>query len=1090
QGLYTASVSVSHENAPAVSVSPTATVSDPAVVATAVAVSTVVGDGSPQLVATFTDPGGAETGVSDYATSIDWGDGQTSAGTISGPVNGVFSVTGVHGYANVGTYAVAVTIAHDSATATVVQPSATITRASTTTQLTPSATTSYFGQSITFTATVSVVSPGSGTPSGSVDFVDTTTGVDLGTGTLFGGVARLSVADLPVGMNTVQATYVATANFLTSGATAGETIQQSVIVLNGTASGALTLSGNASLTFPQTQGLVEVDSTSSTALKLSGNAVVNAGLVQVVGGYSTSANATISPQPTTGAPAALDDPLAALPAPAGGTSLGAVTVGGNSSLTISSGVYKQISVSGNGNLTMEPGVYIITGGGFSVSGNASITGDGVMIYNAGSNYPSTGGSYGYVNLSGGGKISLSPETTGAYAGILVFQSRDNAQPLTLSGNGVAGMSGAVYAPGAAATISGNASLDLPLIVGKLTLSGNAVFNDVAAQPSATSTVYTPAQIRAAYGLNGVTFDGAGQTIAIVDAYDDPAIFSAVDTFDNQFGISSTGTTLYDQYGSASSFLSVANQSGQSAPLPATDPAGAGHDNWEVEETLDVEWAHAMAPGARIVLVEANSQSLGDLMSAVATAADLPGVSVVSMSWGFVEGRDVLAADEAMYDSYLTTPAGHQGVTFVASTGDYGANVPQYPAFSPNVVAVGGTSLYLNGDGSYQSESGWGGVDSASGLMIGGGGGVSQFEREPAYQSGVQSTGYRTTPDVSFVADPNTGAWIADTYNLSAGNPWEIVGGTSLSAPSFAALFALVNQGRVAAGEATLNSNSPTEAQQALYSLPTSDYHDVTTGSNGYSAGAGYDLVTGLGTPVANLLVPDLVAYNGAGNNPSWQVTVTTANAVPSGSGNTTVINAEINALPVFDAVMGDGATAIGTDDAGAEPGFSGLGVATDAEHGTSQALVGSALQSAPLVVGTSELVPAAPDLLAPPSGATDLLLAADGFFLDVMSSGDGATALIGTGGAARQQGPSGDDVLIGGDGDDLLIGGDGQGLLVGGMAAANVGGKSSLGQAVPDWFDELAGAVAAGMDDGAAGVDDSAAFDELWAAWEELADWT
>jgi hypothetical protein len=127
---------------------------------------------------------------------------------------------------------------------------------------------------------------------------------------------------------------------------------------------------------------------------------------------------------------------------------------------------------------------------------------------------------------------------------------------------------------------------------------------------------------------------------------------------------------------------------------------------------------------------------------------------------------------------------------------------------------------------------------------------------------VQTTGSRTTPDVSLVADPATGAWIADSYNLGVDNPFEVVGGTSLAAPAWAGMIALVNQGRVAAGEATLNSSGPTETQQALYSLPQRDYNTITSGSNGYTANAGYNLVTGLGTPIANFLVSDLINYQG------------------------------------------------------------------------------------------------------------------------------------------------------------------------------------------------------------------------------------
>ncbi len=147
-------------------------------------------------------------------------------------------------------------------------------------------------------------------------------------------------------------------------------------------------------------------------------------------------------------------------------------------------------------------------------------------------------------------------------------------------------------------------------------------------------------------------------------------------------------------------------------------------------------------------------------------------------------------------------------------------------------------------------------------FIGSGGGISQYETEPAYQRGVQSTGGRTTPDVSLVADPGTGAWIADPYNLDPAHSFEVVGGTSLSAPAWAGLLAITNQGRVATGRATLNHSSPNETQQALYMLPQTDYHSTTSGFNGYNANAGYNLVTGLGTPVADHLVSDLVAYDG------------------------------------------------------------------------------------------------------------------------------------------------------------------------------------------------------------------------------------
>ena len=325
-------------------------------------------------------------------------------------------------------------------------------------------------------------------------------------------------------------------------------------------------------------------------------------------------------------------------------------------------------------------------------------------------------------------------------------------------------------------------------------------------PSAGTVAYSPAQIRSAYGINNLPLDGTGQTIAIVAAYDDPNIDQSLDAFDAQFGLTASGPDLYDQYGPAASFLTVLNQYGQATSLPDTDPNGAGTDNWEVEEALDVEWIHAMVPGAQIILVEANSQSLSDLMAGVATAASQPGVSVVSMSWGFAEGQAVFAQDEATYDPVFDVP----GVTFVASTGDYGAADPEYPAFSPNVVAVGGTTLTLNGDGSYNSETGWGYQSASLGTFIGSGGGISLYEPEPSYQQGVQSTGDRTTPDVSLDADPATGAWVADLYNLPTDDPFEEVGGTSLSAPAWAGLLLLVNQARAEASQPALDSTGPTE----------------------------------------------------------------------------------------------------------------------------------------------------------------------------------------------------------------------------------------------------------------------------------------
>jgi hypothetical protein len=384
----------------------------------------------------------------------------------------------------------------------------------------------------------------------------------------------------------------------------------------------------------------------------------------------------------------------------------------------------------------------------------------------------------------------------------------------------------------------------------------------------------PDQIRTAYGINkiafgGTTGDGTGQTIAIVDAFNDPNALTDLDGFDSAMHPTASGPTLAQQYGPASSFLTVYNQKGTnitstigtsgSNGVPPVDPTG----RWEGEEALDIEWAHAIAPGARIDLIEVNG-SLNDLFAGAKTAAGLPGVSVVSMSFTAADpnGTPVEFSGENVFDSNFTTPYGHQGVTFLGSTGDLGSP-GGYPAYSPNVVAVGGTTLALNPlDNSITSETGWSRGSDTFNPVGASGGGTSQFEPEPPYQQNAQSTGNRTIPDVAFDADPNSGVAIYDSYNNGSTNPWEQIGGTSLSAPCWAGLIAIVNQGRALAGSATLNSSlNPTQTMSALYNLPAADFHDITNGSNGdFSAGPGYDEVTGLGTPVANLLVADLVAY--------------------------------------------------------------------------------------------------------------------------------------------------------------------------------------------------------------------------------------
>ncbi len=323
-------------------------------------------------------------------------------------------------------------------------------------------------------------------------------------------------------------------------------------------------------------------------------------------------------------------------------------------------------------------------------------------------------------------------------------------------------------------------------------------------PSATSGVapIDPAQMRAAYGVSQISFGGtagtgAGQTIAIVDAYNDPDIISDANSFSSEFGLPQFNV-------SGGPTLKVLNETGGT-----TLPGNASRGAWDIEESLDVEWAHSIAPDANIILFEANSNSYSDLLKAVATAADYAGVSVVSMSWGGGE-----SSSETGYDSYFLTPSGHQGVTFLAATGDDGTPA-NYPAFSPNVVAVGGTSLDINSSGTYISETPW---DDSSGAD---GGGISDYESQPSYQvgnvNGTSST-QRTVPDVSMDADPDTGVYVLDSYD---GGYFQ-VGGTSLATPMWAGLIAIANQGRALDGRIVPQRPDPNPAgalQPAQLRLP-------------------------------------------------------------------------------------------------------------------------------------------------------------------------------------------------------------------------------------------------------------------------------
>jgi uncharacterized delta-60 repeat protein len=232
----------------------------------------------------------------------------------------------------------------------------------------------------------------------------------------------------------------------------------SIFVLSPSASGALTVSNNTSITIP---GVVIVESSSPTAVAAGSKAQLSAW-----------ASGTSVP-----------DPLAGLASPSttGLTSYGSVVLSGNSkiSMTLNPGIYSQIAISGNASVTMNPGVYVIKGGGLAVSGSASIGGIGVMICNAGSNYPNPGGSFGGITLSGTGTFNLSAPVSGPYAGVVIFQSRQNTRALSISGSIMTGLNGAIYAPNALLSLSGGGQVQAALDVGMLSVSGGASLTQMA-----------------------------------------------------------------------------------------------------------------------------------------------------------------------------------------------------------------------------------------------------------------------------------------------------------------------------------------------------------------------------------------------------------------------------------------------------------------------------------------------------------------------------------------------------------------------------------------------------------------------------------
>src|SRR6266536_320094 len=313
--------------------------------------------------------------------------------------------------------------------------------------------------------------------------------------------------------------------------------------------------------------------------------------------------------------------------------------------------------------------------------------------------------------------------------------------------------------------------------------------------STSPTGLSPATIKSVYSFPTSSTAGAGKTIAIVDAYDDPSAESDLGVFSAQYGLPSCTT--------ANGCFAKVNQRGGTS-YPRKD---AG---WALEISLDIQWAHAIAPGAHILLVEADSNSFANLLAAEDYAK--ANARYVSNSWGAAE-----FSGETSYDSHFA----QSGVSFFVSSGDNGIPA-EYPSSSPNVISVGGTTLHFSG-GSFSSETGWSGS----------GGGCSVYESKAAAQTtgSVNCNTQRATPDVSLDADPASGVSVYDSVRYQGQSGWWTVGGTSASAPMWAA--------RSAVAGAIVN---------ATYVYGNSiTYRDIISGNNGASCLVGSDLVTGRGS---------------------------------------------------------------------------------------------------------------------------------------------------------------------------------------------------------------------------------------------------
>ena len=315
----------------------------------------------------------------------------------------------------------------------------------------------------------------------------------------------------------------------------------------------------------------------------------------------------------------------------------------------------------------------------------------------------------------------------------------------------------------------------------------------------TGVGYGPPSLQKAYKLPSKTA-GAGESVAVIDAYNDPNAVADLATYRQAWGQSACNTTTQ------AGCLTVTNQKGKASPLPAN----SGTTGWATEESLDVDMVSAICPKCHIYLVEANSASIANLGTAVNAAVTVLGADFVSNSYGGPESSTELSYDTKYFN--------HTGVAITAAAGDAGHGV-SYPAASQYVTSVGGTTLTkAPGTSRGWKETPW----SGSGY------GCSLYEPQPSWQSAYTTgcTSKRSDNDVAAVADPNTGVAVYDTYDQGG---WLEVGGTSVSSPIIASVYALA--GTPAAG--TYPASYPYANPSGLFDLsPTSNpyYQPVGLGS--------------------------------------------------------------------------------------------------------------------------------------------------------------------------------------------------------------------------------------------------------------------